>query len=83
MKTEKFLFQITQEEMVEGYTIASALNFKLLGISASIARPGKEFYGPVRDLSALGDMVISILGDNTWIFYHLDTLISYHLEEEI
>ncbi|ONK73416.1 uncharacterized protein A4U43_C04F31270 [Asparagus officinalis] len=56
MKAEKIFLQITQEEMVEGYTIASALTFKFLGISASLAEPGKELFGPVRDLSALGDM---------------------------
>lgn len=58
MKAEKIFFHITHEEMVEGYTLASALNFKLLGISASIATPGKELFGPIKDLSALGDMVI-------------------------
>lgn len=57
-KTEKIVFQIAEEEMACGYTIAAAMNFKHLGISASIARAGKEYFGPVQDLSALGDMVI-------------------------
>nr|XP_009413254.1 PREDICTED: uncharacterized protein LOC103994598 isoform X1 [Musa acuminata subsp. malaccensis] len=56
VKTEKLLWEITEEEMVGGYTIASFLNFKLLGLSASISGPGKECFGPVKDLSPLGDM---------------------------
>lgn len=55
--TEKILWQIREEEMVGGYTIASAMNFKLLGFSASINKPGKECFGPIKDLSPLGDMV--------------------------
>lgn len=61
VKTEKLLWEITEEEMVGGYTIASFLNFKLLGLSASISGPGKECFGPVKDLSPLGDMVISLI----------------------
>ncbi|XP_073111690.1 uncharacterized protein [Elaeis guineensis] len=56
IRTEKILWQIREEEMVGGYTIASAMNFKLLGFSASISKPGKECFGPVKDLSPLGDM---------------------------
>ncbi|KAJ6828337.1 uncharacterized protein M6B38_362940 [Iris pallida] len=59
-KSEKIFCKMTEEEMVGGYTIASALNFKLLGISAAISRPDKERFGPVRDLSPLGDMDGSI-----------------------
>lgn len=55
-RTEKILWQISEEEMVGGYTIASALNFKLLGFSASISKTGNERFGPVKDLSPLGDM---------------------------
>ncbi|XAR70581.1 hypothetical protein NMG60_11027484 [Bertholletia excelsa] len=48
--------EITDEEIYEGYTIASALNFKMLGLSVSIAQSGREQFGPVKDLSPLGDM---------------------------
>ncbi|XP_020672034.1 uncharacterized protein LOC110092030 [Dendrobium catenatum] len=60
MKTQKVLWQITDEEMTNGYTIASALNFKDLGISVSLEKPGIEQFSPVRDLSPLGDMGGSI-----------------------
>ncbi|KAM7525353.1 hypothetical protein LguiA_015255 [Lonicera macranthoides] len=50
------LEEITEEEIYEGYTIASALNFKQLGLSASITQFGGEHFGPVKDLSPLGDM---------------------------
>lgn len=55
--TEVILEEITEEEIHEGYTIASALNFKSMGLSASISRSGEEHFGPVEDLSPLGDMV--------------------------
>ncbi|KAK1438468.1 hypothetical protein QVD17_04277 [Tagetes erecta] len=48
--------EITEEEFHDGYTIASALNFKLLGMSASISDNGNDHFGDVKDLSALGDM---------------------------
>ncbi|KAH6774114.1 pleckstrin homology domain-containing protein [Perilla frutescens var. frutescens] len=53
---EVILEEITEEEIHEGYTIASALNFKSLGLSASIGQSGEEHFGPVKDLSPLGDM---------------------------
>lgn len=55
-KNEVILEEISEEEIHEGYTIASALNFKLLGLSASISQSGGENFGPVKDLSPLGDM---------------------------
>lgn len=58
--TEVILEEITEEEMHEGYTIASALNFKSLGLSASISPSREEHFGPVKDLSPLGDMVKSV-----------------------
>ncbi|XP_073000916.1 uncharacterized protein [Typha latifolia] len=60
IRSEKILWQVTQEEMVGGYSIASGLNFKTLGISASISKHGKECFGPVRELAPLGDMDGSI-----------------------
>lgn len=39
-KNEIILEEITEEEIYEGYTIASALNFKLLSISVSITQSG-------------------------------------------
>ena len=66
-KTNEVLFEeITEEEIFEGHTIASALNFNTLGLSVSIAQSGEEQFGPVKNLSPLGDMVlpISILNDD-------------------
>lgn len=57
---EVILEEITEEEIHEGYTIASALNFKSLGLSASIGQSGGEHFGPAKDLSPLGDMVKSM-----------------------
>ncbi|KAL0372966.1 UNVERIFIED_CONTAM: putative vacuolar protein sorting-associated protein 13D [Sesamum calycinum] len=53
---EIVLEEITEEEIHEGYTIASALNFKALGLSVSIGQSGGEQFGPVKDLSPLGAM---------------------------
>lgn len=49
--------EIIEEEILDGYTIASALNFKTLGLSVAISQSGKERFGPVKDLLPLGDMV--------------------------
>lgn len=49
--------EITEEEIHEGYTIASALNFNSLGLSVSINQTGKNQCVTVEDLSPLGDMV--------------------------
>lgn len=49
------LEEISEEEIYEGNTIASVINFKLLGLSASLS--GEKSFGPVKDLSPLGDMV--------------------------
>ncbi|XP_058084436.1 uncharacterized protein LOC131232245 isoform X2 [Magnolia sinica] len=57
---EKIFRQITEDEVHEGYTIDSALDLRQLGLSVSISRPGKERFGPVRDLSPLGGMDGSI-----------------------
>nr|XP_027080056.1 uncharacterized protein LOC113703042 isoform X2 [Coffea arabica] len=54
--SEVILEEITDEELCEGHTIASALNFKLLGLSASASQSGEEHFGPVKDLSPLNDM---------------------------
>lgn len=48
--------EISDEEIYEGYTIASALNFRFLGLSASVCEFGEKNFGPVKDLSPLGDM---------------------------
>ncbi|KAE9596742.1 putative vacuolar protein sorting-associated protein [Lupinus albus] len=50
------LEEITEEEIYDGYTIASALNFNMLALSVAIAQSGSEHFGPVQDLSPLGDM---------------------------
>jgi vacuolar protein sorting-associated protein 13A/C len=60
-RDQEILGEITEEEIYEGHTIASALNFNLLGLSASITRSDQEqHFGPVKDLSPLGDMVINL-----------------------
>ncbi|XP_031385571.1 uncharacterized protein LOC116199374 isoform X2 [Punica granatum] len=51
---ELSLEEITEEEIYDGYTIASALNFNMLGLSVSFST--EEQFGPVKDLSSLGDM---------------------------
>uniref|UniRef100_A0A6N2K527 PH domain-containing protein n=1 Tax=Salix viminalis TaxID=40686 RepID=A0A6N2K527_SALVM len=64
---EEILGEITEEEIHEGHTIASALNFNFLGLSASITRSDQEqHFGPVKDLSPLGDM------DGSLDFYAYD-----------
>lgn len=55
--SEVVLEEITEEEIYEGHTIASALKFKVLGLSVSIDQSGNKQFGPVQDLSPLGDMV--------------------------
>lgn len=55
--SEVIFEEITEEEIYEGHTIASALNFKLLGLAVSIAISDNELFGPVKDLSPLADMV--------------------------
>ncbi|XP_058190168.1 uncharacterized protein LOC131307586 isoform X5 [Rhododendron vialii] len=55
-KNEVILEELTEEEIYEGYTIAYALNFKMLGLSVSISQSGGEQFGPAKDLSPLGDM---------------------------
>ncbi|KAJ4777649.1 Pleckstrin (PH) domain-containing protein isoform 2 [Rhynchospora pubera] len=59
-KSEKIISKVTPDEMVDGYTIASVLGFKGLALSASIVSQGKEVFGPVKDLTPLGDMDGSI-----------------------
>ena len=56
-KNEGIIEEITDEEMHSGRTIASALNFNLLGLSLAITESSNEHFGPVKDLSPLGDMV--------------------------
>ncbi|CAD6212089.1 unnamed protein product [Miscanthus lutarioriparius] len=52
---EKHLYDIKHDELVEGYTIASGLNFKGLGLLSSVGGHGGRF-GSVKELSPLGDM---------------------------
>lgn len=53
---EKHLYDIKHDELVEGYTIASGLNFKGLGLLSSVGGHGGRF-GSVKELTPLGDMV--------------------------
>ncbi|XP_052881690.1 uncharacterized protein LOC108482794 [Gossypium arboreum] len=55
-KTEEIIEEITDEEMYAGHTIASAMNFNLLGLSVAITESIKEHFGPIKDLYPLGDM---------------------------
>ncbi|XP_062205491.1 uncharacterized protein LOC133907454 isoform X2 [Phragmites australis] len=54
-RSEKLLYDIKHDELVDGYTIASGLSFKGLGLSSSVGRHGGRF-GSVKELSPLGDM---------------------------
>jgi len=54
---QEIIGKITEDEFHEGYTIASSLNFKVVGLQASIAYPGGESFGPIKNLSPLSDMV--------------------------
>lgn len=54
-RSEKHLYDIKHDELVEGYTIASGLNFKGLGLLSSVGGHGGQF-GAVKELSPLGDM---------------------------
>ncbi|XP_047340944.1 uncharacterized protein LOC124944671 [Impatiens glandulifera] len=55
-KNEVLVEEITDEELYLGCSIASALNFKSLGLSVSISPSGGDSFGPIKDLSPLGDM---------------------------
>ncbi|XP_065619172.1 uncharacterized protein LOC112023786 [Quercus suber] len=55
-RNEVLLEEITEEEIIEGCTLAPALNFNMLGLAVSISQSGQEHFGPVEDLSPLGDM---------------------------
>ncbi|KAK8578934.1 hypothetical protein V6N12_069276 [Hibiscus sabdariffa] len=55
-KGEGIVEEITDEEMYAGHTIASALNFNLLGLSVAVTDSSNGQFGPVKDLSPLGDM---------------------------
>lgn len=55
-KNDEVVREITEEDIYEGHTIASTLNFKLMGMSVSISQFGNQQHGPAKDLSALGDM---------------------------
>ena len=54
-RSEKHLYDIKHDELVEGYTIASGLNFKGLGLLSCVGGHGR--FGSVKELSPLGDMV--------------------------
>ncbi|CAI0538916.1 unnamed protein product [Linum tenue] len=55
--SDTVLGEITEDEINEGYTIASALNFSLMGLSVSITESGEEpQFGPVKDLSSLSNL---------------------------
>ncbi|GAB4857735.1 hypothetical protein Ancab_015642 [Ancistrocladus abbreviatus] len=53
-KNSEVLDEITEEEFHEDYTMGSAMNFKVLGLSVSIGSSGT--FGPIKDLSPLFDM---------------------------
>ncbi|KAK4262505.1 hypothetical protein QN277_028058 [Acacia crassicarpa] len=55
-KNASILEEITEEEVYEGHTIASALNFNTLALSVAVAQTGNEHFGPFKDLTPLGDM---------------------------
>ena len=58
-ENEKVVFQIFDEEMHEGHTMCAPLKIQHIGICLSLGTPGKEKFGPTKDLLPLGDMVFS------------------------
>lgn len=56
-ESEVLLEEITEDEIYDGHTIASALNFNLLGLAVSVSQASNDRYGLAKDLSPLGDMV--------------------------
>jgi vacuolar protein sorting-associated protein 13A/C len=57
-KNGSILEEITDEEIYDGHTIVSALNFNMLALSVAVSQLGNEHFGPVKDLASLGDMVM-------------------------
>ncbi|TYI15495.1 hypothetical protein ES332_A08G190100v1 [Gossypium tomentosum] len=55
-KENEGIEEITDEEMYNGHTIASSLNFDLYGLCVAVTGPSNEHFGPVKDLSPLSDM---------------------------
>ncbi|CAA6669756.1 unnamed protein product [Spirodela intermedia] len=55
-ESEKVVLQITEEELHEGDTISAPLNFQRLGLCLSLGTPGREKFGPIKDLLPLSDM---------------------------
>lgn len=58
---EKIIWEITDEEMIDGCTVASIVNFEHLGLSLSIEGTNYEFFGPAKDLSPLSTLVSLIV----------------------
>ncbi|CAN1333900.1 Intermembrane lipid transfer protein VPS13 [Linum perenne] len=55
--SETIVGEITDEEISEGHTIASALNFSVMGLSVSITATDEEpQFGSVKDLSSLSNL---------------------------
>ncbi|KAJ4846821.1 hypothetical protein Tsubulata_004613 [Turnera subulata] len=56
-REDEIIGEISEEEIYQSHTIASAINFNMLGLSVSITHSGQEeTFGPASDLSSLGDM---------------------------
>ncbi|KAK7309084.1 hypothetical protein RJT34_05549 [Clitoria ternatea] len=55
-KSGLVLEEITEEEIYNSYTIASALNFNMLALSVAVAQSGNEHFGSAEVLAPLGDM---------------------------
>lgn len=62
-----FFEEIAEEELYDGHTIASALNFNILGLSVSSS--GEGHFGPVKDLSLLGDMVCLTCTETLFVLF--------------
>jgi len=71
---EKVFEEITEGEIYDGHTIASALNFNMLGLSVSSS--GEGHFGPVKDLSLLGDMVYLTYIETLFVLFE-DRLLAY------
>ncbi|KAF3782527.1 Vacuolar sorting-associated protein 13C [Nymphaea thermarum] len=60
-KDNEDVVEFTNDEMVDGCTIGSVINFGNMGMSVTMSGPDKQVFGPVSDLSLLGGLGGSII----------------------
>ncbi|XP_031502249.1 uncharacterized protein LOC116265643 [Nymphaea colorata] len=60
-KDNENVVELTSDEMVDGCTIGSVINFGNMGMSVTMSGPDNPVFGPVSDLSLLGGLDGSII----------------------